>query len=246
MGDLIKKDQDATDTIPGEDRLSPMIGLVMSGKLDPGNIDQLLSIQERYERNESVKAFNIAKAKFKANAPTIKKGANVSYGGTSYNYVKLGYALATINPVLSEFGLSLSWRTNQNDSMVTVTAVLTHELGHSEESTLAGPYDNSGKKNTIQALASTVTYLKRHTAFAILGLEGVDDDDGVDHSPHYNQEPLTQQQIDSIKVALEESGRSEEKLLRYYQSNGFKGDSIDQIPKEWYESAMEMIKRARS
>lgn len=62
--------------------------------------------------------------------------------------------------------------------MVEVTATLTHSMGHSETTALRSSPDASGGKNGIQAIASATTYLKRHTGFALLGLEGVDDDDG--------------------------------------------------------------------
>jgi hypothetical protein len=46
---------------------------------------------------------------------------------------------------------------------------------------MSGPHDQSGNKNAIQAIASTVTYLERHTAVAITGVAVSDeeDDDGA-------------------------------------------------------------------
>ena len=56
---------------------------------------------------------------------------------------------------------------------------VTHIKGHSEDTTLSGPPDDSGRKNNIQQIASTVSYLERYTLFALLGLASQDmDDDG--------------------------------------------------------------------
>ena len=41
-----------------------------------------------------------------------------------------------------------------------------------------GTPDNSGSKNSIQAIGSTTTYLQRYTLFSILGLAAGEDDDG--------------------------------------------------------------------
>jgi ERF superfamily len=73
---------------------------------------------------------------------------------------------------------SHSWKMNQEGQWIKVTCILTHELGHSEETTLMGAPDNSGSKNAIQAVGSTVTYLERYTLLAACGLstKGSDND----------------------------------------------------------------------
>jgi hypothetical protein len=60
-----------------------------------------------------------------------------------------------------------------------VTCILTHEKGHSEETSLQGPPDTSGSKNSIQAVGSSVTYLCRYTLLAACGLAASEDTDGV-------------------------------------------------------------------
>ena len=73
-----------------------------------------------------------------------------------------------------------------------VTAILSHELGHSESTTLSAPIDASGGKNAIQAVRSAWSYLRRITAESILGIatgyEG-DDDDGASAGAPVEQEP---------------------------------------------------------
>jgi hypothetical protein len=44
--------------------------------------------------------------------------------------------------------------------------VLSHELGHSEETTMTLPLDTSGSKNNVQAVGSSTSYGKRYTATA--------------------------------------------------------------------------------
>ena len=65
-------------------------------------IDKLMSLQERYERNEAKKAYTKAMAAFKSNAPEIEKDAHVKYvkkDGTvvEYNHASLGNVTNAIN-----------------------------------------------------------------------------------------------------------------------------------------------------
>lgn len=176
--------------------ISPIIERVLNSDVPAEKLDYLLSIQERYESNEARKAFNAALSRFKAESPTIEKNAHVQYaskgGKTDYHHVTLGYALGQITPVLSKFGLSLTWRTHQDQAMITVTARLSHEKGHFEETSLSSMPDSSGGKNSIQAVGSVVTYLKRYTAFALLGLESIEDDDGMMTKSEFESSTPTQ------------------------------------------------------
>ena len=51
-----------------------------------------------------------------------------------------------------------------------VTCILTHVKGHRERTSLQAGLDQSGAKNNIQALGSTVTYLQRYSLLAAVGL----------------------------------------------------------------------------
>jgi hypothetical protein len=81
---------------------------------------------------------------------------------------------------LGTHGFSHRWDTEQPDSgMIAVTCSITHAMGHCETTRMVAPPDNSGKKNVIQQVASTITYLQRYTLLAACGLatnEQLDDD----------------------------------------------------------------------
>jgi hypothetical protein len=84
---------------------------------------------------------------------------------------------------LADHGLSHRWETEQKDNLIRVTCILTHALGHSERVVLEARPDDSGKKNAIQQVGSTVTYLQRYTLLAITGMATTDqDDDGRSHA----------------------------------------------------------------
>lgn len=140
----------------------------------------LMDLKERYDAAEAKKAYVAAMAEFKRNAPKISKDAHVEHSGISYNHATLGNICNVIIPVLAEYGISHNWSQIQSpDGMIQVTCTLTHNLGHSESNFMMAPPDNTGKKNAIQSISSTVTYLQRYTFLAACGLSTSEiDDDG--------------------------------------------------------------------
>ena len=142
------------------------------------SMDQLERLQlmyEKWEANEARKAFASAMNRFKANAPAILKNGNVNMGNgkPNYNYATLDHVCRAIIQGLSEVGITHHWEMVQNgapSNTIAVTCILTHECGHSAETSLEGQPDQSGGKNSIQAVGSTVTYLQRYTLLAATGL----------------------------------------------------------------------------
>jgi len=159
-----------------------MIRAAITERTDLDKLEKLLILQERFEANEARKAYHKAMALFKANPPKIEKDKKVGYktdaGNVGYSHASLYNVTDKINSALSKFGLSATWNTKQNGAIL-VTCRITHEQGHSEETTLSAAADTTGSKNAIQALGSTISYLERYTLLALTGLATHDiDDDG--------------------------------------------------------------------
>jgi hypothetical protein len=169
-----------------ERALTPMdlIQLAVSKDADITKIEKLLELQMKWEANEAKKAFVVAMNAFKAEPPEIFRDRRVAYKDVAYRYATLANVCDQVTGALSKHGISHRWRTEQSEGMIRVTCVLTHEMGHSEETTLAGAPDTSGSKNAVQAIGSTVKYLQRYTLLAATGLEaGEEDDDGQGGQP---------------------------------------------------------------
>ena len=153
--------------------------------MDPVTIGKLMDLQERWQAGQARKAFVEAMAGFKKECPAVigkDKKADFGTGKAKYSYATTGAIVTAITPALSKFGLSLSWESTQADRQVTVTCHITHEGGHRESATLTGPHDESGGKNPIQTLGSSVHYLQRYTMVSVLGLATADMDD-ADKNP---------------------------------------------------------------
>lgn len=174
------------------------------------NMKQLLELKREHEKDEARKAFHKAMASFKSESLDITKNKKVSFkagdGTTEYNHATLDHILEMTVPLLSKHGLSHKWATEQGEGgRITVTCVLTHELGHSDSVALTASPDDSGKKNNIQRVASTVTYLERYTFLAITGLAARDqDDDGVASGDRFDKKAYEQ----GMKFACETYGHA--------------------------------------
>ena len=148
--------------------------IALKGLLD----QQALDAEERVAR----KAYDTAMTAAKHQLPTsIKRSGLASFetqrGGTSYTYASLDDILEETVPTLAANGLRHRFDVKQNQETVAVTCIMRHADGHYEDVTMSGPFDKSGSKNTIQALGSTTTYLKKYTFLALLGIAAGEDDD---------------------------------------------------------------------
>jgi hypothetical protein len=163
-----------------------MLQMAVSQNADLDKLEKLMALQERWEANEARKAFTKAMSEFKSQGVVIGKDKHVSFntskGKTEYNHATLGNVCDVIGKSLSEFGLSYRWSTEQSEGKIKVTCVLMHVLGHSESVSLQSGADDSGGKNSIQAIGSTVSYLQRYTLLAITGTATQEqDNDGASY-----------------------------------------------------------------
>lgn len=151
---------------------------------DPTKLQIMLDMKLKFEADEARKMYIAAMHEFRSNPPDINKTKKVEYRNkdgsmTTYRHAELDDVTQIISEALAKVEIRPSWKTSYVNDRITVTCVLTHKFGHSEEvATLAGPPDVSGGKNNIQAIGSTTSYLERYTLLAGTGLaaKGQDDD----------------------------------------------------------------------
>jgi hypothetical protein len=200
-----------------------MVEAAVEKGADVDVLEKLLGLQERFQRGQAERAFVEALSAVRGELPAIvkTKSANFGGGGAAYKYEDLSDIIAKLSPVLAKHGLSFRWNTDGQTAdrgEVLVTCVLSHRDGHSESTSLSGPYDTSGKKNAIQAIGSVVTYLQRYTLKAAIGIAAGMDDDGqgadgarqskpqppaTPNSPTHR--PATERQRDRFRELCEEA-----------------------------------------
>jgi hypothetical protein len=218
-----------------------MLNRAVQSGADIEMIEKLMSLQDRWETGQARKAFDKAIAAAKAKITPIQRNAT---GHNSKKYADFAAIAKVVDPILSEHGLSYRFRTAQSDR-ISVTCILSHEAGHSEETTLTGPADTSGSKNAIQAIGSTLTYLQRYSLVQMLGLAAAADDDGKAGGAAVDETPpppgsVTEQQEDNIRELLESKSVALAAFL-----NWAKQKRICDIPADQYDSCITAINNFR-
>lgn len=181
------------ETLPADPMVSMIERLVLNPDADLDKLERMLAMKERMDTQNARTAFARALSEARAEIPPIVKDATVDFtsqkGRTHYKHETLAGIAKAIDPILSKFGLSYRFRTNQENGGVKVTCIITHSDGHFEETSLSGAPDGSGSKNGFQAVGSAVTYLQRYTLKAALGLSAEVDDDAQGAAPRPDQRP---------------------------------------------------------
>ncbi len=232
-GQVQKFEEQKAPAVEHSSTTMAMINTAVANGASIETVERLMGLHERWEANQARKSFDEAVANAKAKMKPVERNAT---GHNSKRYANLAAYATSIDPILSEFGLSYRFKTNQTDR-ISVTCVLSHKDGHSEETTLSSAPDTSGNKNAIQAIGSAVTYLQRYTLIAALGLAASDDDDGrMAGSPP--AEKITEEQVMDLRELIEATGSDERAFCRIG-----KVERLQDIPATEFDSAVNMLKR---
>jgi len=197
-------------------------------------MERLFDLHQKWEKNEAMKAFNNAMNDFQANKPEIIKTKGVEHekNGVSkkmYSFAPLPEIQKAIDPVLSSVGLTYSWRQREESGRITITCILKHVAGHSEETELTSSPDASGAKNSIQAIGSAVSYLKRYTLMNACGLSADDDNDG-NSSGLTKEEEQDLQKTKIIELQAEKADKITDKLNKRIEEI-LKNNEVDSYAK---------------
>jgi hypothetical protein len=214
-----------------------LLEIAVSQGADMDKLEKLMALQERWEANEARKAFVAAMAAFKSEPLRVVKSKEVNIpGGARFVHATLADVVDAAVSGMGRHGLSHRWVPTQQGNEITVTCVITHQMGHSESVSLTSRPDDSGKKNAIQQVASAITYLERYTLQAALGIAASDmqEDDG--RSAGAPVETLTEEQQAVLQDLIDANGRDREKFLQWA-----KVDRIADIPQSWFAKCKTLL-----
>ena len=193
-----------------------MLARALQLQSSPEVLEKLLALQERWERNESRKAFDQAMIKAAAEFEPIVKRNRASYGSgkTNYEYEDLAMIEQAVKPALNKYGIFYRHRPKVEANVIIVTCVLYGHGYRDEDCSLPAPADSSGSKNPVQAIGSTVTYLQRYTLRMALGLAPIKDDDATSTSNNL----LSAEELDVVKAALDDAGAHQDDYQRFFKT----------------------------
>lgn len=147
--------------------------------------------------SETITNIAAALAKFQADCPAPKKTATNPHFNSKYS--PLEEILNTIKPFMAANGLSQLQSTTTEGEQIGVKTILLHSSGEFIEfDTLWLPM---GKVNA-QGAGSSVTYARRYSLCAALGIAADEDDDGnVASNPQpQSKPPISSKQVGLIKT----------------------------------------------
>lgn len=180
-GELVKPDAAAPAISQETSNILALIERVATNpEADIDKLERLLDMQERVLKRNAEQSFNAAMAEMQSDLPVIaKNGAIKVKDEVRSKYARYEDIMSTVKPILQRYGFAVTFRTKTGDGAVKVTGVLLHRDGHREETDMELPMDNSGSKNTVQAIGSSTSYGKRYVLCSLLNIAtGDEDDDG--------------------------------------------------------------------
>lgn len=233
--------------LPVPEQLNPMqlLQVAVERGVDAEQLKTLVEVQREWKADKAREAFVAALTAFRAEPLVVRRDKHVRYVSkrtgdvTEYDHATLAQVVNAVVSALSRHGLAHRWETKQEGQLISVTCILSHALGHSERVSLSAGADDSGGKNSIQAVGSTVTYLQRYTLMAITGLAARDmDDDGAGAS---DDDTITEKQAADLEALITEVGANRESFLKLC-----KVEKLADLPASKYEGAVKRLEAKRS
>jgi hypothetical protein len=213
--------------------------------VDLDKMERLLQMHQRIMERTSKIAYAVDMAAMQPLLPIIAERGAVR---NKLGEVQSTYALwedlnEAIKPILAASGFSITFRIGQDDGRLSVTGVLLHRAGHSEETTMVLPIDMSGSKNAVQAVGSSTSYGKRYTAGALLNITSrggakSEDDDGKSAGGN-GLDSLGLEQIADLENLIVSNHANKAKFLKL-----FGVPSIPEIPLKRFLEAVALIQEA--
>lgn len=137
---------------------------------------------------------------FQSEVENPRFDAQVDYGKTKFRYATLASVLNTVRPLLAKNGLGVT-QTLDGNSLVTT---LYHISGENISSKVVFEQPNAW-----QAFGSALTYIKRYSLCALLGIAGEEDDDAnlADNTGKQAQQTPKLPPIQPLKATTKAEGK---------------------------------------
>ena len=232
------------ETLPAASDLSPMalIQQAIEAGTDVAALVTLSELAKEWEDRSAAKEFAAAMAAFQTRCPPIRKtreGAKASRAGSGamYCYAPLEEITRTVDPILHDLGLAYSWDSTIEDGMMVVTCVLRHVKGHWESAGFTCPCDSkSPAMSGQQKFGGAMTFARRYSLTAILGITTADDD--VDGAEAEMMEFVSEAQAAELADMVEDPNVDRAAFFAWVGAEDVYGIRAGQ-----YETARRMLRR---
>jgi len=186
--------------------------------IDIEKLEKMLDLQERILNKKAESEYNVAMAAFQRECPVIVKKKKVDFTSKTGNRTKYDYApfdeiVAQVKPLLAKHGLTYSFRTEYDNSSMSMICIISHDGGHKQEYCAKFPkLHDDQRMNEFQRTKSAITYAKRAVFENALGIAVADEDDDARRSSEVG---VTDLQIETIRNLLLKTDSNLDQFLKF-------------------------------
>jgi ERF superfamily len=219
------------DNATAGSNLSQVMGALIKAAMDPtvdvSKMERIFDMQERMLKMQQEIDFTAALSAAQAEMPQIDKNGTIfdKNGGVRSRYAKIEDLDACIRPIISKYGLSVTFDAPVAADSEQYTkgtaanigpwfifsATLTHRSGYSRPFTIPLPYDKSEFRSNVQSLGSTESYAARRLLKMMFNIV----ERGIDDDGQGGTKLLDAKQVETIEKMLTETGASKDRFLAY-------------------------------
>jgi hypothetical protein len=204
----------ASETLPVKYQAEALIAQAIEKGLAPETMDKFLAMRRELKAERAKEAYDHAMANFQRDCPVVKKskdGSKTDSGKVAFKYATMGIIVSTrneagktIQQLISENGLSYSFREEADGVKETMLCVISHVDGHSKETPFAMYTENGNRLTTKQQMAGGARTFAKRYAF-VHGFGIITDDLDLDDLPQAPARvvvarPAMPQQVQTIVV----------------------------------------------
>lgn len=225
--------------------IARLLDLAVDKGMSVEGLEKLVALYERVADRQAQQDFADALAAFQSECPPVPKTEKADIvtkagGRYSYYYAPLQQIAKTVGPFLHKHGLSYTWDSrNVDGKALEVTCRLRHRNGHEEGALFQIPIDNPSAMNDQQKHAAALTYARRQSLIAALGLSTAEPDtDGNDPTA-----PVSEEQVRRLEEALDGTHLSRARLFKLL---GHDLERLEDVPAVLFPTAMNLIMAKRA
>lgn len=137
--------------------------------------------------NKSESVAKLAEALSKAQAEFTHAPLNSTNPFLKNKYADLGSVIQSVRPAMTKNGLAITQTVAAENGIVTVETMLMHASGEWITQSIGIPVDQSKGMSLAQSIGAVVTYLRRYSIAAIMGIYADEDTDGNDEKTTVKQ-----------------------------------------------------------
>lgn len=226
--------------------VTSLVRLAIDKGVDVEVLERLVALQERVTERNARGAYFAALADFQDKCPEIRKSKTAKITTRSgaqfdYTYAPLEEITRTIRPILRDCGLSYSWNVAADSKVLIVSCILRHVEGHEERASFPVPVDSAAAMSDAQKNGAALTYGRRQSLIAVLGLTTADQDvDGQDGNGGGEVEKITAKQVADLSALMDEVKADKTKFLRF-----LKVAALADLPAKKYQNAVRALEAKR-